>query len=142
MKKLFARQDYLGTWVIVLIVGILLLGSAIGITISPWTKVVNYLASGEVLVTSTQWENLKATFAETNVELSNVKILDSDGDLLVQFTSISVNPDFPYGTITKEVGKDFNKWPAQLECILFILGGVGTLVGTLGTCSIYYGWDK
>jgi hypothetical protein len=106
--------------------------TGIGLFISPLDQKTTYSATGEVLVTPDQWEALKETFAQTDVNLADVQTLDSSGNLLVQFTGIDVNSNFPYGTITVYRGKAVNS-PAQIaECVCTIAGGTFSFALTLG----------
>jgi hypothetical protein len=106
--------------------------TGIGLFISPLDQKTTYSATGEVLVTPDQWEALKETFAQTDVNLADVQTLDSSGNLLVQFTGINVNSNFPYGTITVHKGKAVDS-PAQVaECFLTIMGGIFSIALTIG----------
>ena len=127
------------TWLLsIVILAFITVLVGVGLCISSIDQQTAYHATGEVLVTPTQWEALKETFAQTDVNLANVQTLDNAGNLLVQFTDINVNSNFPYGTVTVTKGKALGS-PAQTAEGVCIGVGFGVLVSFLVPLCVL--WD-
>jgi hypothetical protein len=107
-----------------LIAGILLILTGLGLIISPISNTTTYYASGRLLLNDTEWEQFKSDlYSQDKAYISKISYLDSGDIKIVEFHDLTVSQDFAYGTLTEHSHKT-SPLIIILEFIFMISGSV------------------